>query len=66
MEKLYDIWFVPTEKGKKEFGWIEEKTLLRPLPKEDASHECYLMGLDDPATDKREYGRYEIREANRQ
>jgi hypothetical protein len=60
-EEQYQVWFVPTEKGKKAFGWTERSSSA-PMSAEDASMEAYLMNADEPATDAREYGEYKVRE----
>lgn len=61
-EKQYQVWFVPTEKGKKAFGWVE-KLFGGPelMTADDAGLEAYIANLDDPAPDKREYGAYVVR-----
>lgn len=64
-DKRYQVWFVPTEKGKKAFGWEEKRlgdeTLMTA---EDASFEAYLSNLEEPAPDAREYGSYKAREVS--
>lgn len=64
-DKRFQVWFVPTEKGKKAFGW-QEKLLGGPEPMtaEDASFEAYCANLEEPAPDAREYGSYEVREVS--
>ena len=64
IEKRFQVWFVPTEKGKKVFGW-REKLFGGPelMTAEDASFEAYCANLEEPAPDAREYGSYKVREA---
>lgn len=74
--KKYQIWFVPTEKGKAAFKWEEqpyrnwnyitktydEPTIYSENQLEDAQLECYLLNADDPAPDAQEYSSYKLRE----
>jgi hypothetical protein len=64
-DKRYQVWFVPTEKGKKAFGW-KEKLLSGPelMTEEDAVFEAYLANLEEPAPDAREYGSCKVREVS--
>lgn len=61
-EKRFQVWFVPTEKGKEAFGWEEElygsATLMTA---DEASFEAYLANLEEPAPDASEYGSYKVR-----
>lgn len=64
-EKRFQVWFVPTEKGKKAFGWQEERLGNYDLmTAEEASFEAYLANLEEPAPDAREYGSYKVREVS--
>lgn len=62
-DKRYQVWFVPTSKGKEAFGWTE--TLYgsqEPLTADEASYEAYLANLEQSAPDAHEYGSYKARE----
>lgn len=62
-DKRFQVWFVPTDKGKEAFGWKEElyggDSLLTD---EEAGFEAYLANLEEPAPDAAEYGSYKVRE----
>ena len=62
-DKKYQVWFEPTEKGKKAFGW-KAKRLGGPdlMTAEDASFEAYCANLEEPSPDAREYGSYKVRQ----
>lgn len=63
LDKRYQVWFVPTEQGKKSFGWTEK--LLgghEPMTEEDARLEAYLANREETAPDANEYGSYMVRE----
>jgi hypothetical protein len=58
---LWQVWFEPTEKGVKAFGW-KPAPIGNPIDnQEDASFECYLARLEEPAPDFGEYGSYVVR-----
>jgi hypothetical protein len=60
--KQYQVWFEPTEKGKKAFGWTESRLGDdKLLTAEEASFEAYIANLEEPAPDAREYGSYKVR-----
>ena len=64
-DKRFQVWFVPTEKGKKAFGWQEKRLGNDDLmTAEDASFEAYCANLEEPAPDAREYGSYKVREVS--
>lgn len=62
-DKRYQVWFVPTEKGKQSFGW-QEIGGPELMTAEDASFEAYCANLEEPAPDAREYGSYKVREVS--
>lgn len=58
----YEVWFVPTEKGRKAFGWTESRYGGPGSSSlEDARLDAYIANQDDPAPDAREYGKYVVR-----
>lgn len=62
----WQIWQVPTEKGK-ELSWFEEKQIGQNYDdKEAAELDKYLEWCDDPAPDKADYYRLELREVSGQ
>lgn len=64
-DRRFQVWFVPTEKGKKAFGWQEKRLGGDDLmTAEDASFTAYCANLEEPAPDAREYGSYKAREVS--
>lgn len=57
----YDVWSIPTTKGRKEFGWAPRKLNTVPLDKENADEMRYLSSVDAAPPDQAEYIRYVIR-----
>jgi len=59
---LWTIWFVPTEKGAKAFGWTERR-MGDPFhgTMSEARLERYMMASDGHVPDRDEYGIYEVR-----
>lgn len=54
---LYQIWFIPTEKGKK-FGWTL-KAVRKPFDDiDEAGLEAYMLNCDGRASDQSEYCSY--------
>lgn len=60
----YEIWFVPTEKGKSAFGWEEKKLVGLYEDKDDAGLDAHILNADDPAPDAREFGSYKVKAVN--
>lgn len=59
---IWSVWFVPTEKGKQDFGW-RERRCGDPFyaTQDDAAMEVYLQSSDWQVPDRHLYGGYELR-----
>ena len=57
----YEVWFEPTEKGAKAFGWKEGKSYNATFSLEEAQLEAHMLRCQE-AHDFGEYGRYVVRE----
>lgn len=65
MVQKWQLWFVPTEKGRRGFGWKEEPIgQVFEATTEEADLERYLHDAEEPAPDKHEYRRIELRKVN--
>jgi hypothetical protein len=60
---VFQLWFVPTEKGREAFQW-EEKLLSEHETRDDALFEEWDIRIGEPH-DRGEYARYEIREVSK-
>lgn len=62
VKSWWQLWLVPTARGKRAFNWTE-KPLGKPFKatKDDAQLERYLHDCDDRAPDKDDYRRIELR-----
>lgn len=58
--RVFEVWFVPTDKGREAFKWTERLVSKHPTYME-ALDAAYFEEVDEPAPDKRDYGRYEVR-----
>lgn len=56
----YEVWFEPTEKGAKAFGWKEGKSYNATFLLEEAQLEAHMLRHQE-AHDFGEYGRYVVR-----
>lgn len=59
---LWSLWFVPTEKGIRAFGWRPHR-IGKPFRanQDDAQEARYLHDIDERAPDKNDYRRIELR-----
>jgi len=56
----YNVWSIPTEEGKRAFGWKTHK-LAGPFDnKDDADEYAYIKDADEPAPDKNDYRRIKV------
>lgn len=57
----YEVWYIPTEAGKRLFK--NDAHLVKSFGERDDAREfAYFEYADDPAPDKRDYYKFEIRE----
>lgn len=57
--KLYSVYFNPTQKGKDAFGWVRHK-LGGGMTKDAAGEFAYLERRDEQAPDFHEYGSIDV------
>lgn len=57
----WSIWFVPTEEGQRAFDWRPRRLSAFKASREDAELDRYLEDADEPAPDKHDYRRIELR-----
>lgn len=57
----YDVWSIPTPKGRKSFNWAPRKLNESPLNKDSADELRYLSSIDARTPDQDDYIRYVIR-----
>ena len=56
----YDVWSIPTPKGRKAFDWVPHRLNKTPLDKESADELRYLSSTDAATADQADYVRYVI------
>lgn len=59
LDNVYGLWFVPTDKGRDEFGW-EEHRIIGGESLESVQEEAYFLAAEEPP-DYKDYCRYVIR-----